>query len=82
MTVEEILQLPKEKRLEYVMEQRHIQRPTCLEELLKYIEISADYCLILSSIEESERLIGWYEGQNTAYKNVLGILKSTIIINN
>lgn len=74
MTLKEILELPKEERLDYVLKQKGVRLPQNIYELPAYVETVRDFTTIMSSVEESQRLIGWYEGQAKAYREILDLL--------
>lgn len=74
MTVKEILELPEEQQREYSL--NHIvSKPHNLYELVDYLEESYKFTAVMGSIEQSQRLIGWYQGQASVYQHIIEILQ-------
>lgn len=74
MTLKEFLELSKEEKCKYILEAK-----TCIPhniyQLVDYVEDMYKHTTILSAIETDQRLLGWYEGQASAYKSILDILQ-------
>lgn len=74
MTIKELLELSNEEKCKYILEAK-----TCIPhniyQLVDYVEDMYKHTTILSAIETDQRLLGWYEGQASAYKNILDILQ-------
>lgn len=74
MTVKEILELPKEEQFKYIT-QHKVSKAHNIYELCDFLQELATFNSVMSSVQQDKRSIGWYEGQSSAYQQMIEILQ-------